>query len=319
MVHIFIINSASADKDLSKMIREHLASRDDIKYFVFNTIEAGQEKDIASRMVRYFHGEKIRIYSCGGSGTIHNIVNAIEDFSTVEVAYFPCGMTNDFIKAFGDYKKLFLDLDELIDGKAVPIDYIKTNHGICINTFSLGADATMIRMMNNLRVFDIFGSQMPYNLSMIIGVLTSSPRRMILNIDDSEITRDFSEIILANGCTLGGSLTITQKPVINDKKVAYVYTYDRKGFRLLSCLFALMKADYRGICNTSEIGTASSFELCSVDGKPIAANLDGEYVVGGRYWKIEVIEKGLNFVMPKSFDLERYYAETEVARNESLY
>lgn len=319
MVHIFIINSSSGSSTLSSSIRSHLATRTDIKYFVFNTIEQGQEKDIAKRMVRYFHGEKIRIYSCGGSGTVHNIINAIEDFSTVEVAYYPCGSTNDFIKSFGENQVFFHDLDALIDGEAAPIDYIKTNHGICLNTFSLGTDANMIKLMSSLRVFSILGTQVPYNLSMILGIILSSPRRMIFNIDDREITRDFSEIILANGCVLGGNLHITKKPLVNDQKISYIHTSNKKGAKLLPCLFGLMNADYKKLHRNSELGEASSFELCSVDGKPIAANMDGEYVVGGRYWKVDVVKEGLQFVIPKGFDFVKYNEEMEAARNESLY
>ena len=49
-------------------------------------------------------------------------------------------------KALANHLKVpFYDIDALIDGDVVNIDYIKTNHGVALNTFSLGLDSLQIR------------------------------------------------------------------------------------------------------------------------------------------------------------------------------
>ena len=64
---------------------------------------------------------------------MRNMLNGLDDFSNVEVAFFPCGMTNDFLKVLGG-EEPFKNIDALINGKTVPVDYIKTNYGVAINT-----------------------------------------------------------------------------------------------------------------------------------------------------------------------------------------
>ena len=63
-----------------------------------NDAAKAKEKEIVERIAQYFKGEKVRIYSCGGSGTFRNILNSVSDLSNVELAYYACGLTNDFLK-----------------------------------------------------------------------------------------------------------------------------------------------------------------------------------------------------------------------------
>ena len=86
----------------------------------------------------------------------------MEDFSNLEFAFYPKGFTNDFLKVFGKDEYLFKDMDELIEGKVVNIDYIKTNHGNCLNTFSLGLDTEQVLRMEQFRDSSILGKNVPY-------------------------------------------------------------------------------------------------------------------------------------------------------------
>lgn len=311
MIHIFIINNAAGKEHLADGIRQHLKKRKDIKYFAFNTVEAGEESTIAAKVAKYFDGERLRFYACGGSGTFRNMINGISDLANSEVAFFPCGLTNDFLKSFDENEAFFHDLDNLIDGRCQPIDYIKTNHGIAVNSVSYGIDSRLIHYIDALRVFDIFGSQIPYILALLVGVVSSVPRKLILNIDDDETMLDYSELIFTNGCFLGGNLRTTPHANITDGKASYYVTVDKKGPKLLPDLFALMKANFKKLNRLGSLGEASHFEICSADGTSVIMNLDGELVDGGRFWSIDIINKGLNFVMPKNFDFKAYKLETE--------
>lgn len=315
MIHIFIINNAAGKEHLADGIRQHLEKRTDLKYFAFNTVESGEEASIAAKVSKYFDGERIRYYACGGSGTFRNMLNGISDLTNSEVAFFPCGLTNDFLKSFDDNEKFFHDLDNLINGQCEPIDYIKTNHGIAINSVSYGIDSRLIHYIDALRVFDIFGSQVPYVLALLVGVISSVPRKLILNIDDDETMQNYSEIILTNGCVLGGNLRTTSHANITDGKASFYVTVDKKGPKLLPDLFALMKANYKKLAKLGSVGEASHIEICSADGSNIVMNLDGELVDGGRFWSVDIINKGINFVIPKKFDFSAYKRETEGHNN----
>ena len=71
----------------------------------------------------YLKKEKdtVRVYACGGDGTVHEVVNAVVGADNAEVAILAMGTGNDFVKIYGGKEK-FQDFLPLINGKARPID-----------------------------------------------------------------------------------------------------------------------------------------------------------------------------------------------------
>ena len=57
-------------------------------------------------------GEQLRIYACGGDGTLNEVVNGAAGFDNVAVTVFSGGSGNDFVKIF-DEPKAFFDLKSL--------------------------------------------------------------------------------------------------------------------------------------------------------------------------------------------------------------
>lgn len=53
------------------------------------------------------------------------------------MAFYPCGLTNDFIKCFSGKEKRFHQIEELINGDVISVDYIQTNGSVALNTLSL--------------------------------------------------------------------------------------------------------------------------------------------------------------------------------------
>lgn len=301
MIHIFIINNVAGRRDMAKDLRKHLETKKDkIRYFVFNTIQAGFETTIVKRILKYFEGEKLRFYCCGGSGTMRNMLASFTSFENVEVAFFPCGLTNDFLKCFGDEnEEYFHDIDKLIDGDVVQVDYIKTNYGIGLNTFSIGLDSMMVSLMDEFRVLDIFGSITPYVLSVGSSLLFSKAREYIVTIDGAEYVNKFSEIVFGNGAVLGGNLYVAEYTDITDGKASFLLVPHRDGITLLPTLIGVMHKEFEKLKKKSKLGQCEVMEIRSADGNPIAMNLDGELVEGGSYWKAEIVRKGLNMVVPK--------------------
>ena len=127
MRHIFIINPAAGLIDKTEQIRSELAKRDDIESIVFNTEEALHETKLMKEMLDIFDDEPVRICICGGSGTLSNAIDAveIEDMEHVEIGFYPCGLTNDFLKNFGDHGRDFDNLNAIIDGKTKYVDFMR--------------------------------------------------------------------------------------------------------------------------------------------------------------------------------------------------
>ncbi len=78
-------------------------------------------------MLDIFDDEPVRICVCGGSGTLSNALDAvdIEDMEHLELGFYPCGLTNDFLKNFAEQGKRFENIDALVDGKTRYVDFMR--------------------------------------------------------------------------------------------------------------------------------------------------------------------------------------------------
>lgn len=305
MIHIFIINHYAGNKDMAKDLREKLALRKDIRYFVFNTMRAGFERDLVEKIMKYFEGEVIRFYCCGGSGTMRNMLNGLDSFDKVEVAFFPCGLSNDFLKCF-DNSEAFSSIENLIDGKVVELDYIKTDYGVALNTLSVGFDSKVGKSMQRLRLYDVFGSQVPYFLSLISGIFIEKPKPIEITMDGAVEAERYAEIIFGNGCVLGGNLFFTERNSVTDGKASYLTAKDVSGWEALNMVMKIMKRKLRKINKKVTFGQCRTMEIKGLDGAPFFINLDGELVECMDKCRAEIVPGGLKFVVPQSVEIKDY-------------
>jgi len=299
MVHVFIINSFSGHSERAMDIREKLEKYKDLNYFVFNTLKAGEEEDIARKMCRYFKGERIRFYCCGGTGTLRNMINGISNLNATEVAYFPCGVNSDYVKCFGDNKTLFCNIDNLINGVIMPVDYIKTNHGVALNTCSMGMDSKIINTMNKYKDLEKFGLRIPYLMGLVSSITSSKFRKMRINIGKDSVTDDIAEFVIGNGRIIAGNMHISSTSDIDDGFCEYGIAVKGKKLVVIRVMLAMINKNASKIQKLVTTGKNSYFEVRSCDEKPIDMNLDGEIIQGDDFWRIEVIHRGLNLVVPE--------------------
>ena len=70
----------------------------------------------------------MRIYACGGDGTLNEAVNGAAGFANAAVTNVPKGTGNDFLKIFGaDCRSRFSDLAALADGPQACFDLMDCN------------------------------------------------------------------------------------------------------------------------------------------------------------------------------------------------
>ncbi len=142
MRHIFIINPAAGKRDHSERIRKEILATceaHDIQPLIFVSEYAGYEREMANKMCSLFSNEDIRLYCCGGSGTLSQIVSGIDNFEHVEVAFYPCGKNNDFAKHFSHRQfRKFSSIENLICGHPEPIDLMDIGGSYLLNFAGFG-------------------------------------------------------------------------------------------------------------------------------------------------------------------------------------
>ena len=98
MRHLFIINPAAGRPESTARL-ETLLSRLSFPHEVAYTREAGDAQRLAATAART--GGPVRIYACGGDGTLNEVVNGAAGFDNAAVTCVPNGTGNDFLKLFG--------------------------------------------------------------------------------------------------------------------------------------------------------------------------------------------------------------------------
>ena len=299
MTHIFIINPFAGSQTFADDLRTKLNTMKNFDYFVFNTRYAGYETELVRKILHIFDGEKLRFYCCGGSGTMRNMLNGFDNLENVEVAFFPCGLTNDFLKNFGEDEARFHNIEELINGDVIQVDYIKSNYGISLNSLSTGMDSNCLGKMADYRIFRFISRDVPYTLATLYSIFVSNPHEYEVTLDDETITGKFAEIFIGNGCVFGGNMYFDEKTCVNDGKAISRIVGNKKAFTLLPSLLDLMNKKYDKLEKNMRCGNCSKITIKRTSGSPFAINHDGDLIRGITVCEAEIVHKGLNLVVPK--------------------
>lgn len=205
MKHLFIVNPMSGKGKGAELIlpkiKECLAKRD-----IDADIHIGQSSQEAREYVRtqVSNGEPVRVYACGGDGTIFDVINAIYGYDNAEFAAIPLGSGNDWIRLFGT-KEQFLDLDSQIDGTPITIDAIKCGDKIAISQCSMGMDAEVCAKQADFKKLSIFTGETAYTAAVVYCAAKKRKNKFTVTIDDGEpVTGDLLFAFCGNSRYYGG-------------------------------------------------------------------------------------------------------------------
>lgn len=304
MTHIFIINPFAGRKTFADDLRTKLDNIKGLNYFVFNTRSKGYETELVKRIQSIFEGEELRFYCCGGSGTMRNMLNGFDDLSRVEVAFFPCGLTNDYLKMFGKDEARFRQIEELINGDVIMVDYIKSNCGVALNTLSAGLDSNCIRKMDDYRFLRFIGDDVPYTLSVLYSIFVSRPQEYEVTLDGKAVTDKFAEVFIGNGCIFGGNMFFAEHTCVDDGRAIYRLVGNRHSFSLVRSLTKVMRKRFDKIPKYMDCGECSEIRIRRTDGEPFTINQDGDLIPNVTDCRAQIVHKGLRFVVPKGVSVK---------------
>ena len=141
MKHIFIVNPAAGKSDRTaeyrKMIEAAFAPRG-LSYELLVSGAPGECRTLARQAAQ--SGEEVRLYACGGDGTLNEVVNGVVGYGNAAVTHFPGGSGNDTIKIFDD-PAAFTSIERLLDAEEARFDLIRCNDSYALNVLSIGFDA----------------------------------------------------------------------------------------------------------------------------------------------------------------------------------
>lgn len=204
MKHLFIINPAAGSRDhtteYSAAIRTACDARR-LNYEIRVSMGPGDCARIAREAAS--SGAEIRLYACGGDGTLNEVVNGVAGFPNAAVTVYSGGSGNDFVKIFDD-PKAFFDLDRLLDARESEFDLIRVNDDYSLNICSVGLDARIGTDVSNYKRFPLLQGFRAYVISTFVNVLRGIGEHYVVNINGERIDAEQTMICVCNGRFYGG-------------------------------------------------------------------------------------------------------------------
>lgn len=207
MKHLFIVNPVSGDgkrykgliEDIHRICRER-----GLDYDVRMTEYAGHGKWLVKSEVAGFDGE-IRVYACGGDGTVNEVASGLVECGRGELAVIPVGTGNDFVRSFspdGEY----MSLENQICGKSVDIDAVSAGDSVFVNMLNVGFDSAVVSTISRLRdKSPLMRGKFAYIIGVAINLFKMPKTTLRCEFDDGEVIEgEFLLTAFSNGQYYGG-------------------------------------------------------------------------------------------------------------------
>ena len=207
MKHIFIINPYAGKKDQTARIyamADALREKHGLECSCMLTDRPGGATDMARKLAQT--GEDIRVYACGGDGTIGEVANGLAGFPNAAMSCIPVGTGNDFLKNFGDAAPLFQDAENLWDGDQCAIDLMECNGRLGVTIACNGIDARVAESVHRYSKTPALSGKGSYIASIAVNFLGSAiSRKWTVQLDGgAPIEDEFALVSLCNGRYYGG-------------------------------------------------------------------------------------------------------------------
>lgn len=219
MKHVFIINPAAGKRDSTARMMEMakgLAARHGLDAECILTKRAGHAGETARSLAE--SGREVRIYACGGDGTVNDVANGIAGFPNAAMTCIPVGTGNDFLKNFGDAAPLFSDAENLWDGPVFALDAIDCNGRLALTVACSGLDAQVAQGVHTYGNHPLLHGQGSYIASLIVNFFSRKnySHHWTVTLDGERIEGDFMLVSACNGRYYGGGFMPSAEARMDD-------------------------------------------------------------------------------------------------------
>ena len=170
MEHIFIINPAAGSRDRTAAYTEAIEAacgERGLKFEIRVSRGPGDCAKIAREAAQ--RGREVRIYACGGDGTLNEVASGAAGFDNAAVTVYSGGSGNDFVKIFSE-PKAFFDIGRLLDAEVAVFDMIRCNGELSLNICSVGLDARIARDVAAYKRIPLLSGFRAYALSVLVNI-----------------------------------------------------------------------------------------------------------------------------------------------------
>lgn len=314
MRHLFIINPAagmtardrkkSKANELIEKIKNYFKSSSD-EYDIAVTTRPLEAMEITDQYGSKYKNEQLRIYACGGDGTLNEVVTGAYKHPNCSVGAIPIGSGNDFVKAYEPLVKAdFLSLDRMIVGDIDAVDLlIVSEEGkeprASINIVSVGFDAETADSMKKYKKLPFMNGSLAYNLALVENLFTSLKHSLEFEVDGKKIghgKKNYLFTIAANGRWYGGGFKAAPIAELSDGLLDFIRVPSIPVFKITKLVSIFRKGEHLEKLDFVEFLRCRKLKI--IADKPINVNLDGE-IVKMRDPVISILPKSMRIIVPK--------------------
>ncbi|MBQ8425751.1 MAG: YegS/Rv2252/BmrU family lipid kinase [Clostridia bacterium] len=297
MEYIFIVNNYAGDKKVLEKLEKELNSyKLEFPYKIYSTTS---QKDATIYVSNYCVNnpqKEVCFVSCGGDGTINEVATGIVNFENKYLAVLAYGSGNDFIKYYSD--RDFTSIEKLVHGESEKIDVLQINEfNYSINMCNIGFEAMVGSVANKVKQK---GGKHSYTKGIISAIFKGRKNDIEIYADGEKITNGKMLLCSVANCKFAGGKYMCSPNASNkDGLIDVCLFHSMSLFRFLSCINLYKKGKH---LESKKIEKKRVYKQCT-NVKIVAPELieivaDGE-VIRGKEFNINIVPKGINFIVPK--------------------
>ena len=218
MKHVFIINPNAGKRDQTARIydmADRLRDCHGLECACMLTERPGGATEMARKLAQT--GEDLRLYACGGDGTVHEVAEGVAGYANAAMTAIPTGTGNDFLKNFGRDAEKFADAENLWDGEVFPLDLIDCNGRLCLTIACNGIYARIADSVHQYGNSPLLHGRNSYLASVAVNFLFKPiGRHWKVWLDDEALEDDFALVSMCNGRYYGGGSMPVPEARMND-------------------------------------------------------------------------------------------------------
>lgn len=306
MKHVFILNPAAGKHAPALALVPHIRAVCEKHALDFDIVETKAPGD-ATRLSENAIAETagaVRLYACGGDGTLLEVLTAIAPYSNTEFAHIPCGSGNDFVRMLGGAAP-YLELEDMVTADAYPMDGIVCTYGEgqvrrSLNIAATGMDAEVAYHMAKFKRWPLVSGSMAYNLALVKVFFGRLGCHLTVDMETADGVQrregNFLFALCANGEYYGGGYHGVPTARPDDGALDFVLVEKMSRARILQLLPKYKKGTHQGERGVHFFrGRAITVKTT----RPMPVTLDGECVLTDHF-RAEIENHAYRMVIPHS-------------------
>lgn len=309
--HLFIINPVAGKKDRTEIISAAIARvlPDENDREIRITSCPGDATVIAREYIENSpEDEFVRVYACGGDGTLSEVVLGIylSKRTNCALGVVPIGSGNDFIKYYDEIPaEKFRSLADMVAGETQEIDLLHVKDGgsdcekVSINIVSAGFDAAVAKGMTAYKRLPMINGSAAYNMSLVKCLVGERKHIYHVVADGKDLVdpqQGYLFVIAANGRYYGGGFKAAPISNIQDGFLDLVRICSVSISRFLGLVGKFRQGEH-----IEKLKQFTSHALCKhiriESESPVEVNIDGE-ICEMTNPEISIVQRAVKIILP---------------------